>query len=229
MIWPRNSGLARGSGFSRWLVVLIIALVPLQTLGQDGRLDRSAEATLKIIERCHKGSERDCTFLKVEVAATLVVLGVVAAPEVVAAITARLSSGAMATASATSATGTAVIRGGVKFFTPKETEALCRFFGTSVEGAKAALQNFQMTQGITRDLLLRYKTIAEIAIEKGKDGLGVQALRLQLIQRALAELAMKDSGKLPALGPTLLPAATVGLDSQEGSFQGEQHDTAPKK
>src|SRR5689334_9334277 len=133
MIWSRKSGIGQRGGFSLGLVALIIALVPLQLFGQEGRFDRSFEATLKIIESCERGSERDCTFLKVEVAATLVVLGVVAAPEVVAAITARMSASAVATTGATSATGTVVARAGAKLFTPEETSALCRFFGTSVE------------------------------------------------------------------------------------------------
>jgi hypothetical protein len=117
-----------------------------------------------------------------------VALGLVAAPEVVAAIAARMSPRA---ATAASTTGTAAARAAEKLFQPEEVEVLRRFFGQGLEGARAAIQNFKIPQGITPDLLLRYKVVAEAAIAAGKDQRGVQVLRLELIKRALEDMAKK--------------------------------------
>jgi hypothetical protein len=54
-------------------------------------------------------------------------------------------------------------------------------------GATALPQNIAMTPGISADLLQVYRDVAEEAIAAGKDTLGVQAARIDLIDRALAE------------------------------------------
>jgi hypothetical protein len=97
-----------------------------------------------------------------------------------------------------------VSMGGPKTPTPKappvaaggevvaETSAriLSRTFGRSLAGARTTLQQleagtYQIPAGLTRQMLLEYQGIAQRAIAAGKDTLGVQALRLQIIEKLL--------------------------------------------
>ena len=60
-----------------------------------------------------------------------------------------------------------------------------RFLGQSVEGAEARLRDFGVPSGLTRDTLETYAEIARRTVIAGRDVLGVQQLRLELIERAL--------------------------------------------
>ena len=67
----------------------------------------------------------------------------------------------------------------------EQTELLREFFGTSVRGAAEREAAFEVPAGLTRTSLEAYRELAERAIAKGADTLGVQAARLRLIERAL--------------------------------------------
>ncbi len=67
----------------------------------------------------------------------------------------------------------------------EQTALLRTFFGTSLRGAAARAAAFELPAGLTRASLLAYAELARRAIAAGKDTLGVQAVRLQLIERAL--------------------------------------------
>lgn len=62
---------------------------------------------------------------------------------------------------------------------------LRRFFGNGIQGAESRSANFEITEGVTKDILQRYASVAQKAIDAGKDRLGVQAKRLELIRRAM--------------------------------------------
>jgi hypothetical protein len=102
------------------------------------------EVQQQIADKCYSGDETSCSLIKAEIAATLVALGLVAAPEIVAAIVAKAGPRATATASTT---GTVAARAGQKLFQPEEVELLRRFFGQGLEGARAATLNFKLPQG----------------------------------------------------------------------------------
>jgi hypothetical protein len=67
----------------------------------------------------------------------------------------------------------------------QQTALLRTFFGTSLRGAAARAAAFELPAGLTRTSLLAYAEIARRVIAAGNDTLGVQAARLQLIERAL--------------------------------------------
>jgi hypothetical protein len=81
------------------------------------------------------------------------------------------------------------------FFTPSETHSLTKLFGRSVAGADALLsklrsgERVQLPEGVTREVLLRYRDIAQRAVDADIDNLGVQARRLEAINRILDVLA----------------------------------------
>lgn len=62
------------------------------------------------------------------------------------------------------------------------------FFGTGLKGAQDREACFKIPAGLTREILLEYRRVAVRVIEAGKDGAGVQAARLKLIDRALSEM-----------------------------------------
>ncbi len=57
-----------------------------------------------------------------------------------------------------------------------------------MQGAQRALQSGEVPAGLTRQSLLVYKELAQRAIERGADKLGVQAVRLKIIEEALKKL-----------------------------------------
>lgn len=69
------------------------------------------------------------------------------------------------------------------------SQAVDDFFKANgiASGATSLPQNIAVTPGISADLLQVYRDVAEEAIAAGKDTLGVQAARIDLINRALAE------------------------------------------
>ncbi len=67
----------------------------------------------------------------------------------------------------------------------EQTALLRVFFGTSLRGAAARAAAFELPAGLTRASLLAYAEIARRVIAAGTDTLGVQAARLELIERAL--------------------------------------------
>ena len=73
---------------------------------------------------------------------------------------------------------------------PQQTELLRQFFGKGVRGAQAAEQTFSIPHGLTRATLEAYHEIARRTIEEGQDRLGVQRLRLRLVERALTEMSI---------------------------------------
>ena len=75
----------------------------------------------------------------------------------------------------------------VKGLQPGQVEQLAQFFGTSVRGAAERAQNFMVPSALTTDSLLAYVVVAQRAIDQGIDKLGVQASRLELLNRALLE------------------------------------------
>jgi hypothetical protein len=62
---------------------------------------------------------------------------------------------------------------------------LRRWFGRSVEGARTSAGRVTVPIDLTRETLLIYAEIARRAIAAGRDSLGVQKLRLELIERVL--------------------------------------------
>jgi RHS repeat-associated protein len=69
-----------------------------------------------------------------------------------------------------------------------QTALLKVFFGNALPGALNRLKDFVIPQGLTRDTLEKYGEVALRTIERGKDTEGVQAVRLELVKRALATL-----------------------------------------
>jgi hypothetical protein len=72
-------------------------------------------------------------------------------------------------------------------FTVEETRLLRAWFGESTRGIEAALRKtpLEIPEGLTRELLEKYRAVAQSVVADGKDTLGVQAKRLSLIARAL--------------------------------------------
>lgn len=58
-----------------------------------------------------------------------------------------------------------------------------------MRGIDQSKTNWEIPKGLTREALEAYREIARRAIEEGIDHLGVQAGRLELIERALRELS----------------------------------------
>jgi hypothetical protein len=54
-----------------------------------------------------------------------------------------------------------------------------------VEGAQNALANLKVPPGLTKETLLVYQEIARRYIAAGRDGSGVQALRLKIVEELL--------------------------------------------
>lgn len=69
-----------------------------------------------------------------------------------------------------------------------QQQLLRQLFGRGVQGAQEALAMGRLPAGLTRESLLVYAEIARRAIEQGKDSGGVQALRLEIIKKALEKL-----------------------------------------
>jgi RHS repeat-associated protein len=67
----------------------------------------------------------------------------------------------------------------------QQRQLLREFFGKSVKGARGRMENFHVPEGLARQTLEIYREVANRAIAQGIDGLGVQRLRLQLIERAI--------------------------------------------
>jgi RHS repeat-associated protein len=90
---------------------------------------------------------------------------------------------------------TTIQSGRVSPFTPAETEGLRQLFGKSDEGARALLQKLSdgqliaLPKNVTVDTLVKYREIAQNAISQGKDALGVQAMRLEAIDRILSQIS----------------------------------------
>lgn len=62
---------------------------------------------------------------------------------------------------------------------------LRRLFGRSVKGARASMERLVIPDGLTDETLQIYAELARRAIVAGKDTLGVQAMRLQVIEAIL--------------------------------------------
>jgi hypothetical protein len=75
-----------------------------------------------------------------------------------------------------------------KFISRAQKELLEEFFGQGVEGAQARIKDFRLPNGLTRETLEAYQEIAERVIAEGIDTIGVQALRLELTKKALAQI-----------------------------------------
>jgi RHS repeat-associated protein len=69
-----------------------------------------------------------------------------------------------------------------------QKELLSQLFGRGTEGARLALSSGTIPAGLTREALLAYAEVARRAIEAGKDTLGTQALRLEVIKQALERM-----------------------------------------
>ncbi len=73
-------------------------------------------------------------------------------------------------------------------FAAEEIRSLTQLFGQSVAGAKSLLQRLEtegsvpLPPGLDRAVLERYAKVAEIAIARGQDKIGTQALRLAAIR-----------------------------------------------
>ena len=72
-----------------------------------------------------------------------------------------------------------------KYLNGEQLQLIQQFFGRSNPGAAARAANFEIPAGLTRESLEAYAEVATRAIAAGKDKLGVQAERLDLINRAL--------------------------------------------
>ena len=57
-----------------------------------------------------------------------------------------------------------------------------------MKGAQGALESGEIPAGLTRQSLLVYKELAQRAIERGADKLGVQVVRLKVVEEALKKL-----------------------------------------
>lgn len=68
-----------------------------------------------------------------------------------------------------------------------QRDLLKQLFGNSVAGARQAWQSGRVPDGLTNDTLMRYHEIARQAIAAGNDTLGVQMMRIQIIERILRE------------------------------------------
>jgi len=75
-----------------------------------------------------------------------------------------------------------------KFISRKQKDLPEEFFGRGVEGANTRLVKFYVPNGLTQDALEAYQEIAERTIAENLDKNGVQTLRLQLVEKALAEI-----------------------------------------
>lgn len=61
------------------------------------------------------------------------------------------------------------------------------FFGAGIRGANHRLENFVVPKDLTAESLEAYAEIARRTIDEKLDKKGVQTLRLQLVEQALAE------------------------------------------
>ncbi len=75
-----------------------------------------------------------------------------------------------------------------KFISPERRNLFEEFFGRGLQGAKNRSKNFIVPKTLTAESLEAYAEIARRTIEEKLDKKGVQALRLQLVEKALAEL-----------------------------------------
>jgi RHS repeat-associated protein len=66
-----------------------------------------------------------------------------------------------------------------------ERALLRDFFGQGMKGVRERAASFRIPEGLGRETLLKYRRVAEDAIEGGIDKMGVQAERIKLIEKAL--------------------------------------------
>jgi hypothetical protein len=71
-----------------------------------------------------------------------------------------------------------------KIIGPQQRQLLRDFFGTGLKGARQRAGNFNVPQGLNRQTLEAYEELARRAINSGADKAGVQAARLELLERA---------------------------------------------
>lgn len=74
------------------------------------------------------------------------------------------------------------------FITPEQRNLLEIFFGKGVEGASERFVIFFVPNGLAKETLEAYQEIARRVVAEKLDKSGVQALRLQLVEKALAEI-----------------------------------------
>ena len=74
-----------------------------------------------------------------------------------------------------------------KKFTATENAGLRELFGKGPKGADDTLQRdrIEIPPGVTAKTLVRYREVAQDAIAKGRDALGVQEKRLRIIDKLL--------------------------------------------
>ena len=75
-----------------------------------------------------------------------------------------------------------------KALSKEQRDLLKEFLGDAMKGVQSRGANFEIPPGLTRETLETYKSVAEAAISAGKDAGGVQAERLILVNRALAQI-----------------------------------------
>ena len=66
-----------------------------------------------------------------------------------------------------------------------QRDLLKQLFGNSVQGARQAWQSGKVPEGLSTDTLMRYHEIARQTVASGNDTLGVQMMRIQIIERIL--------------------------------------------
>ncbi|MGI8884593.1 MAG: hypothetical protein ACR2IA_10165 [Pyrinomonadaceae bacterium] len=75
-----------------------------------------------------------------------------------------------------------------KFISRRQKERLEEFFGRGVAGANNRLAKFYVPNDLTQTALEAYREIARRTITEKLDKNGVQALRLQLVEKALVRI-----------------------------------------
>lgn len=74
------------------------------------------------------------------------------------------------------------------FIPPEQRDLLEIFFGRGVEGATERFVIFFVPSGLVKETLEAYQEIARRVVTEKLDKSGVQALRPQLVEKALAEI-----------------------------------------
>ena len=75
--------------------------------------------------------------------------------------------------------------------TVNESKGLSKLFGRRPEGARAVLdrmgkgEKISLPEGVSQETLLQYRRVAQDAINAGKDKLGTQELRIQIIDNLM--------------------------------------------
>jgi hypothetical protein len=65
---------------------------------------------------------------------------------------------------------------------------LKQFLGDNIEGVVSRQADFEIPSGLTREALETYKRVAQAMIDAEKDSSGIQAGRIELVERALEQL-----------------------------------------